>query len=65
MVPVPGYFLDGASAIAAAVMDVAPGASVLDLCGARWQIRHVGLHVVLDRQHLGDMRMNGIPHEIP
>ena len=34
MVPVPGYFLDGASAIAAAVMDVAPGASVLDLCAA-------------------------------
>ncbi|CAJ1338270.1 unnamed protein product [Effrenium voratum] len=30
----PCYFLDGASAIAAAVMDVAPGASVLDLCAA-------------------------------
>lgn len=29
-----GYFLDGASAIAAAAMNVEPGASVLDLCAA-------------------------------
>ena len=29
-----GYFLDGASALAAALLEPSPGASVLDLCAA-------------------------------